>query len=82
MLTDLGSNCFGDANIGPLCFLSILSWILLSWVEMLLEKKSALEKGYVGPSTVCVAVAMLLVMNGFSSLLSTVLLLLPFLLAV
>jgi hypothetical protein len=43
MLTDLGSNCFGDANIGPLCFMSILSWILLSWVEMLLKIKSALE---------------------------------------
>jgi hypothetical protein len=39
MLTDLGWNCFGDANIGPLCFLSIISLILLSWVEMLLEKK-------------------------------------------
>jgi hypothetical protein len=38
MLTDLGSNYFGDAKIGPLCFLSILSWILLSWVEMLLKK--------------------------------------------
>jgi hypothetical protein len=39
MLTDMGSNCFGDANIGPLCFFAIFSWILLSWVEMLLEKK-------------------------------------------
>jgi hypothetical protein len=55
MLTDLDSNCFGDANFGPLCFLSILSWILLSWVEMLLGKFiSDLEKGCVGPSTVCV----------------------------
>jgi hypothetical protein len=44
VLTDLGWNCFGDANIGPLCFLSILSWILLSWVEMLWKKKSDLEK--------------------------------------
>jgi hypothetical protein len=46
MLTDLGSNCFGDADIGPLCFLSNLSWILLSWVEMLLgKKKMTLKKG-------------------------------------
>jgi hypothetical protein len=47
-LTDLGSNCFGDANIGPLCVLSILSWILLSWVVMLLRKNIDLEKGCMG----------------------------------
>jgi hypothetical protein len=47
MLIDLGSNCFGDAKLGPLCFLSNLWWILLSWVEMLLKKKSDLEKGCV-----------------------------------
>jgi hypothetical protein len=45
MLTDLGSNCFGDANIGPLCFLSTLSWILLSWVEMLFKKQLTWKKG-------------------------------------
>jgi accessory gene regulator protein AgrB len=46
MLTDLDSNCFGNANIGPLCFLSILSWILLSWVEMLLKNNiMTLKKG-------------------------------------
>jgi hypothetical protein len=45
--------------LGHCGFLSILSWILLSWVEMLLEKKD-LEKGCVCPSTVCVAVAMLI----------------------
>jgi hypothetical protein len=55
-----GFECFGDASIGPLCFLSILSWILLSWVEMLLRNFVDLEIGYVGPSTVCVAVAMLI----------------------
>jgi hypothetical protein len=38
MLTDLGLNCFGDANIGPLCFLSIILWIWLSQVELLLKK--------------------------------------------
>jgi hypothetical protein len=47
MSIDLGSTCFGDANIGPLCFLSILSWILLSWVEMLLKNNSDLEIGCV-----------------------------------
>jgi hypothetical protein len=60
MLTDLGSNCFGDADIGPLCFIvhSFVDVAILG--QDALKKKSDLEIGCVGPFTVCVAVAMLI----------------------
>jgi hypothetical protein len=38
MLTDLGSNCFGDANIGPLCF------FVQSFVDFAILGRDALGK--------------------------------------
>jgi hypothetical protein len=37
MLTDLGSNCFGDVNIGPLCF------FVHSFVDFAILGRGALE---------------------------------------
>jgi hypothetical protein len=38
MLTDLSSNCFGDANIGPLCC------FVHSFVDFAILGRDALEK--------------------------------------
>jgi hypothetical protein len=44
MLTDLGSNCFGDANIGPLCFCPFVRGFYYlgsrcSWKKIILTQK-------------------------------------------